>query len=109
MTTIRILLVEDNREFANLVELFLRKHEPEHLLIEAAWADARARMTDVGRLGALLDRAAAELVHVELGRVTPLAVPLMVMIGRESVPAGAADEELLLEAESLAAAAMRAE
>ena len=50
-----------------------------------------------------------ELVHVELERVTPLAVPLMVMIGRESVPAGMADEELLLEAESLASAAMRPE
>ncbi|OYU36651.1 MAG: DNA ligase-associated DEXH box helicase [Novosphingobium sp. PASSN1] len=93
----------------DLIYDVLRKHEPEHLLLEAAWADARARMTDVGRLGALLDRAAAELVHVELDRVTPLAVPLMVMIGRESVPAGAADDELLLEAESLASAAMRAE
>ena len=93
----------------DLIYDVLRKHEPEHLLIEAAWADARARMTDVGRLGALLDRAAAELVHVELERVTPLAVPLMVMIGRESVPAGMADEELLLEAESLASAAMRPE
>ncbi len=91
----------------DLIYDVLRKHEPDHLLIEAAWADARARMTDVGRLGALLDRAAAELVHVELDRVTPLAVPLMVMIGRESVPAGMADDELLLEAESLAAAAMR--
>jgi ATP-dependent Lhr-like helicase len=64
-------------------------------------------MTDVGRLGALLDRAAGELVHVELERVSPLAVPLLVMVGRESVPAGMADEELLLEAESLASAAMR--
>ena len=93
----------------DLIYDVLRKHEPDHLLIEAAWADARARMTDVGRLGALLDRAAAELVHVELDRVTPLAVPLMVMIGRESVPAGAADDELLLEAETLASAAMRPE
>ncbi len=93
----------------DLIYDVLRKHEPEHLLLEAAWADARARMTDVGRLGALLDRAAAELIHVELDRVTPLAVPLMVMIGRESVPAGMADEELLLEAESLASAAMRPE
>lgn len=93
----------------DLIYDVLRKHEPEHVLLEAAWADARARMTDVGRLGALLDRAAAELVHVELDRVTPLAVPLMVMIGRESVPAGAADDELLLEAESLASAAMRPE
>ena len=91
----------------DLIYDVLRKHEPDHLLIEAAWADARARMTDVGRLGALLDRTAAELVHVELDRVTPLAVPLMVMIGREFVPTGSADDELLLEAESLAAAAMR--
>lgn len=91
----------------DLIYDVLRRYEPDHLLIEAAWADARARMTDVGRLGDLLDRAAGQLVHVELDRVSPLAVPVMVMIGRESLPAGAADEDLLIEAESLAAAAMR--
>jgi ATP-dependent Lhr-like helicase len=31
----------------------------------------------------------------------------MVMIGRESLPQGAVDDELLLEAETLAGAAMR--
>lgn len=91
----------------DLIYDVLRKYEPDHLLIEAAWADARARMTDVGRLGDLLDRAGHELVHVQLDRVSPLAVPIMVMIGRESVPAGSADDELVIEAESLAAAAMR--
>ena len=91
----------------DLIYDVLRKYEPDHLLIEAAWADARARMTDVGRLGDLLDRAAAQLVHVELDRVSPMAVPVMVMIGRESLPAGAADDELLLEAEGLAGLAMR--
>jgi ATP-dependent Lhr-like helicase len=64
-------------------------------------------MTDVGRLGDLLDRAQGDLVHVELDRVSPLAVPVMVMIGRESVPQGSVDDELLLEADSLAAEAMR--
>ena len=93
----------------DLIYDVLRKYEPDHLLIEAAWADARARMTDVGRLGDLLDRAAGQLVHVKLERVTPLAVPVLVMIGRETLPAGAADDEMLLEAESLAAAAMRAD
>jgi ATP-dependent Lhr-like helicase len=39
-------------------------------------------------------------------RVSPLAVPTLTMIGRESMPAGAADDELLLEAEALAALAM---
>lgn len=90
----------------DLIYDVLRKYEPDHLLIEAAWADARVRMTDVGRLGNLLDTAADRLVHVKLDRVSPLAVPVMVMIGRESLPQGAVDDELLLEAESLAGAAM---
>ena len=91
----------------DLIYDVLRKYEPDHVLIEAAWADARVRMTDVGRLADLLDSSAERLVHVELDRVSPLAVPVMVMIGRESVPQGAVDEELLLEAETLAGAAMR--
>ncbi|MFC4293650.1 ligase-associated DNA damage response DEXH box helicase [Novosphingobium tardum] len=90
----------------DLIYDVLRKYEPDHVLIQAAWADARERMTDVGRVGDLLDRAAGQLVHVRLDRVSPLAVPVMVMIGRETLPAGAADDELLLEAESLAEAAM---
>ena len=55
----------------------------------------------------LLDRARNELVHVELERVSPLAVPAMVLIGRERTPQGSADDELLLQAESLASEAMR--
>ncbi len=90
----------------DLIYDVLKKYEPDHVLIEAAWADARARMTDVGRLADLLERSERELVHIELDRVSPLAVPVMTMIGREAVPQGAVDEELLLEAEALAAAAM---
>jgi len=91
----------------DLIYDVLRKHEPGHVLIEAAWADARARMTDIGRLADVLERAGRQLEHIELNRVSPLAVPVMVMIGRESVPQGSVDEALLLEAETLAAAAMR--
>jgi ATP-dependent Lhr-like helicase len=91
----------------DLIYDVLRKYEPDHVLIEAAWADARARMTDVGRLADLLERSEHELVHVTLDRVSPLAVPVMTMIGREAVPQGAVDDELLLEAEGLIAAAMR--
>ncbi len=93
----------------DLIYDVLRKYEPDHLLIEAAWADARSRMTDIGRVADVLERAAGQLVHVTLDRVSPLAVPVLVMIGRDSVPAGAADDELLFEAEGLAAAAMRPE
>ncbi len=91
----------------DLIYDVLRKYEPGHLLIEAAWNDARSRLTDVARLADVLERSAASLVHVELDRVSPMAVPVLVMIGRESLPAGAADNDLLVEAESLAAQAMR--
>ncbi len=87
----------------------LRKYEPDHVLLEAAWQDARARMTDVGRLADVLDRAAEQTVHVRLERVSPLAVPVLVGIGREKTPTGSADDEILIEAESLASAAMRAD
>jgi ATP-dependent Lhr-like helicase len=91
----------------DLIYDVLRRYEPDHLLIEAAWADARARMTDLARVSDLLERARHGIDHVVLDRVSPLAVPVLSMIGRESLPAGAADDELLIEAESLAAAAMR--
>ncbi|MBK6802781.1 MAG: ligase-associated DNA damage response DEXH box helicase [Novosphingobium sp.] len=91
----------------DLIYDVLRKYEPDHVLLGAAWADARARMTDVGRLAALLERRDRTLRHVRLDRVSPLAVPVLVMIGRESLPQGAADDALLFEAEGLAGAAMR--
>ena len=91
----------------DLIYDVLRRYEPDHLLLTAAWADARARMTELGRLARLVDRAAATMVHVELDRISPMAVPLMVIIGREATPPGAADDALLLEAEVLAAEAMR--
>jgi ATP-dependent Lhr-like helicase len=90
----------------DLIYDVLRKYEPDHLLLEAAWADARERLTDVGRLGDLLDRAADTMLHMQLEKVSPMAVPLMVMIGRESVAQGSVDDALLAEAESLAGIAM---
>ncbi|MBA3836875.1 MAG: DNA ligase-associated DEXH box helicase, partial [Zymomonas sp.] len=37
----------------DLIYDVLRRYEPDHLLIQAAWADARTKMTDIGRLGDL--------------------------------------------------------
>ncbi len=91
----------------DLIYDVLRRYEPEHILMKAAWHDVRARMTDVGRLAGLLDRAADTMVHVDLDRVSPLAVPILVLIGREKVATGLADDALLIEAEALAAEAMR--
>ncbi|WP_348656722.1 ligase-associated DNA damage response DEXH box helicase [uncultured Sphingobium sp.] len=93
----------------DLIYDVLRKYQPDHLLIKAAWADARARMTDVGRLGDLIDRAATTMLHITLDRVSPLAVPVLILIGREQVAQQAAEDALLMEAEALVNEAMRAD
>jgi ATP-dependent Lhr-like helicase len=92
----------------DLIYDVLRRYEPQHLLLRAAWDDARSRMTELGRLVRLVDRAAATMVHVEADRITPMAVPLMVIVGREALPGGTqAEDSLLVEAEALANEAMR--
>jgi ATP-dependent Lhr-like helicase len=90
----------------DLIYDVLRKYEPDHLLMRAAWEDARAKMTDVGRLADLLDRAQDTMLHVPLEKVSPLAVPVLVLIGRERVSQGGTEDALLIEAEALAAEAM---
>ncbi len=91
----------------DLIYDVLRRYEPEHILLKAAWNDARERMTDVGRLARLLDRAAGTMLHVDLDRVSPMAVPVLVIVGRERTATGTVDDQLLIEAESLAETAMR--
>ena len=91
----------------DLIYDVLRRYEPDHLLLRAAWADARTKMTDVGRLAHLLDTAADRMVHVDLTHISPMAVPVLVLIGRETVAQGLADDALLEEAELLATEALR--
>ncbi len=90
----------------DLIYDVLRRYEPDHLLLEAAWEDARAKMTDIGRLGDLLDRAANMMIVKHLTHVSPMAVPVLVLIGAESIGGGSGDEAILNEAETLAQEAM---
>ena len=54
----------------------------------------------------MLDRAVGTIVHQPLDQVSPLAVPVLVMIGREQTAQGLAEEAMLVEADALAAIAM---
>ncbi|HEY1606978.1 MAG TPA: ligase-associated DNA damage response DEXH box helicase [Allosphingosinicella sp.] len=91
----------------DLIYDVLRRYEPEHLLLRAAWEDAKGKLTEVGRLARLLDRAQGMMVHMKLDRVSPMAVPVLVIVGREATATGLADDAILIEAESLAEMAMR--
>ncbi|HYH70180.1 MAG TPA: helicase-related protein, partial [Methyloceanibacter sp.] len=81
---------------SDLIYDVLRQHEPDHILLKAAFADAATGMLDVARLGDFLKRVQGRIRHIDLGRVSPLAVPVMLEIGRESVP-GDAGEMILRE------------
>ena len=87
----------------DLIYDVLQRHEPDHVLLRAAWADASTKLVEVGRLARLLDRARATMVHVDLPHVSPLSVPVLVMIGRESISGGAAEEALIAELEAIIA------
>jgi ATP-dependent helicase Lhr and Lhr-like helicase len=82
---------------ADLIYDVLRAHEPDHILMQAAWADAATTLLDIKRLGDMLKRIKGRITHQPLDRISPLAVPIMFEIGRERVT-GAADEALLAEA-----------
>jgi ATP-dependent Lhr-like helicase len=86
----------------DLVYDVLRKHEPDHVLLRATRADAARGLVDVGRVAGLLRRANGRVVHMALSRVSPLAVPVLLEVGRESVRAGEGEEALLAEAEEAA-------
>ena len=81
---------------SDLIYDVLRSHEPDHVLLQATRADAAAGLLDVRRLGEMLSRIKGRIVHKNLDRISPLAVPVMLEIGKERVT-GDADDALLAE------------
>lgn len=85
---------------ADLIYDVLRSHEPDHILLQATRADAAAGLLDIRRLADMLARIPERIMHKELEEISPLAVPVMLEIGKESVVGSANDallEELVLE------------
>jgi ATP-dependent Lhr-like helicase len=82
---------------ADLIYDVLRSHEPDHILLQATRIDAASGLLDVSRLAEMLSRIKGRIMHKDLERISPLAVPVMMEIGKEAV-AGEANEMLLSEA-----------
>ncbi|WP_315835775.1 ligase-associated DNA damage response DEXH box helicase [Bradyrhizobium prioriisuperbiae] len=90
----------------DLVYDVLRKHQADHVLLRAARADAATGLLDLRRLSDMLLRIQRHITHRELDKVSPLAVPVMLEIGREAVYGEASDELLAEAAEDLVREAM---
>ena len=70
----------------------------------ATRADAATGMTDIARIADMLGRIQGRVRHVKLDRVSPLAVPVLLEIGRENVRSDESDDMLLEEAALIAEA-----
>lgn len=81
----------------DLIYDVLRTHQPDHILLRAAWDDAAEGLIDAWRLSTMLRRIKGQILHKALDTVSPLAVPVLLEIGRESVY-GDAHDALLAEA-----------
>ena len=90
----------------DLVYDVLRKHQPDHILLRAARADAATGLLDIKRLSEMLSRVQGRIVHKRLDHVSPLSVPVMLEIGRETVYGEAADTLLAEAADELVKEAM---
>jgi ATP-dependent Lhr-like helicase len=90
----------------DLVYDVLHKHQADHVLLRAARADAATGLLDLRRLSDMLTRIRRHITHRELDHVSPLAVPVMLEIGREAVYGEASDELLAEAAEDLVKEAM---
>ena len=90
----------------DLIYDVLRKHQPDHILLRAARADAATGLLDIKRLAEMLSRIQGRIVHKSLDHVSPLAVPVMLEIGRETVYGEASDTLLAEAADELVKEAM---
>ncbi|HTX49763.1 MAG TPA: DNA ligase-associated DEXH box helicase, partial [Caulobacteraceae bacterium] len=90
----------------DLVYDVLRRHQPDHLLLRCARADAARGLVDVTRLGHLLTRIRGRIRHAELDHLSPFSVPMILEIGRQPSPGGAREMMLIEAAEDLIAEAL---
>jgi len=74
----------------------LSKYDPDHLMLRITREEALRGLVDFGRIEEMLHRTGGRIDHVQAGRVTPLAAPLLLEAGR--VPIAGEGRERLLEA-----------
>ncbi len=86
---------------SDLIYKVLKSYEPDHILLRATWQDAARGFTDLQRLADMLGRIQGRIVHRRLPRVSPLAVPVLLEVGKEPVYGAAVDALLDSAAQAL--------
>ncbi len=79
----------------------LRRYDPDHVLMQITREEALKGLVDYGRIEEMLARTRGRVDHVVLDRVTPLAAPMLLEMGRVPVEGMGTERLLAEEAERL--------
>ena len=83
---------------SDLIYDVLKRHQPDHFLLKATRQDAAKGLTDISRLSNMLKKFNNKIDVKYLDKASPLAIPILLEIGKETVH-GEVEEELLVELE----------
>ncbi|MEM7424085.1 MAG: helicase-related protein, partial [Pseudomonadota bacterium] len=84
----------------------LRRFDPDHLMMEITRTEALRGLVDFGRIEEMLSRIDGRIDLTTAERVTPLAAPLMLEMGRIALRGGTAEEMVLADESALLAKLM---
>jgi ATP-dependent Lhr-like helicase len=83
----------------------LRKYDPDHLLMRITEAEAMRGLVDFGRIEEFLARTEGRIDHVRLERVSPLAAPMLLEVGKVPILGEGRERLVAQEAAALMAEA----
>ena len=84
----------------DLIYDVLKKHEGNHLLLKVAKEDSLNGLISIDRLGKLMKRIQNKILFKKLEKISPLAVPLLLEINRETINKDELNEYYLEEFEN---------
>ena len=84
---------------SDLIYDVLRRHEPDHILLQAVRRDAMQGLIDAGRLADTLQEIAGHIVCRRLDMISPMAVPLIMQIVRENTVRSDVGDDVLMDME----------
>ena len=84
---------------SDLIYDVLMKYEPDHVLLRAAYRDARHGLIDADRIKHFLTSVVGHIVHRPLQKISPMAVPTILQISRETLARKDRDEYIFEDIE----------
>ena len=84
---------------SDLIFNVLKKHEPNHILLQVAREDSYRGLIDLDRLSNFLKRIEKKIIHKILNQISPLGVPMVLEINRQTIDKSTLNEYFLEELE----------